>query len=138
MPSIPLQQKFQQSKKCVLAIDDDDLLLKLIESCFCRVKGWQVLTTNSGYQGLRIAATAQPSVILLDVIMQEMDGITLFQHLQSDIVTQTIPIVLLTADVDLINTYRYPTGGIIGAIAKPFEPHRLVEQVTQYLDLAKR
>lgn len=43
----------------------------------------------------------------------------------------------IDSDAELINTYRYPTNGIIGAIAKPFVPNQLVDQVTQYLDRAK-
>jgi CheY-like chemotaxis protein len=136
MSSTDLSKKFQQTEKCILAIDEDIVLLEMVKSCFHQVEGWQVLTTDCGHEGLSLAATANPSVILLDVMMQKMDGLILFQHLQSNAATQAIPVVLLTADIELINTYRYPTGGIVGAIAKPFEPHQLVNQVTQYLDCA--
>jgi len=66
--------------KQLLIIDDDRDILKLTQTCLEIMGGWQVLTADSGAQGVLKAQANQPDVILLDVMMPEIDGLaTLYQ-----------------------------------------------------------
>jgi CheY-like chemotaxis protein len=119
------------SSKRVLVIDDEESVQLVVQSCLEDLGGWQVSTASSGQEGLGKAVREQPDAIVLDVMMPGMDGITFLERLKSDPQIEAIPVVLLTAKVEVIARSR--SYGAIGAIAKPFDPMRLVEQVAQFL-----
>ena len=122
------------SIKRVLVIDDEKNLCAVIEACLENLGGWQVLTALSGSEGLQKAQAQKPDAILLDVMMPDMDGLTLFQELQKDGVTQAIPVILLTAKVQSVDLAQFSQLGVAGVIAKPFDPLTLAEQVASLLN----
>jgi CheY-like chemotaxis protein len=93
------------------------------------VAGWKVETASSGEEGIMKAEIYQPDAILLDVMMPEMDGIATFEKLQANPVTKKIPVILLTAKIQASDRRRYNQMGMIGAIAKPFNPLELAAEV---------
>ena len=80
----------------VLAIDDDPRAIELIEAVL-QPEGYAVLTTTSGEEGVTLAASEQPAVVLLDLMMPEVDGFAVVSRLKSDPSTAEIPIVVLTS-----------------------------------------
>ncbi len=89
---------------------------------------------NSGKEGLKIIeAVIKPDAILLDVMMPEMDGITVFSHLQQNPNTQNIPVILLTAKVQTSDRTRFAQLGVAGVITKPFEPLKIANQIAELL-----
>ena len=119
--------------KRVLVIDDEERIQEVVQTCLEILSGWEVLTAGSGNEGLQKAQTQQPDAILLDVSMPEMDGLTILQKLQENPVTQSIPVVLLTAKVQPADRERFAQLGIAGVITKPFDPVQLASQVAQAL-----
>ncbi|WP_434686430.1 response regulator [Pseudanabaena minima] len=119
--------------KSILLIDDEPNLAQVIAVCLESFKGWKVQIANSGKAGLSIVESLKPDVILLDVMMPEMDGITVFQHLQQNLNTQKIPVILLTAKVQASDRARFAQLNIAGTIAKPFEPLQIADQIAQLL-----
>ena len=119
--------------KSILLIDDEPNLAQVIAVCLESFKGWKVQIANSGKAGLSIVESLKPDVILLDVMMPEMDGITVFQHLQQNPATQNIPVILLTAKVQASDRARFAQLDIAGMIAKPFEPLQIADQIAQLL-----
>ncbi|MDX2216115.1 MAG: response regulator [Oculatellaceae cyanobacterium bins.114] len=119
--------------KRILVVDNEAYIREVAQICLETTAGWEVLTANSGKAGIAIAQADQPDAILLDVMMPDMDGLTTFQHLQDNAVTQTIPVILLTAKVQASDRQRYNELGVTGAIAKPFDPLRLAHQVATTL-----
>ncbi|MBE9126450.1 MULTISPECIES: response regulator [unclassified Coleofasciculus] len=122
------------SAKHLLVIDDETNLCSVIQACLETLGGWNVVTAETGKEGLLKAETYQPDAILLDIMMPDMDGITLFQTLQQNPVTQHIPVVLLTAKVLTDDLAQFNELGITGVIAKPFDPLRLIQQVRELLN----
>ena len=114
-------------------IDDEKNLCAVIEACLENLGGWQVLTALSGSEGLKKAQVQQPDAILLDVMMPDIDGLTLFQELQKDGATQAIPVILLTAKVQSVDLAQFSQLGVAGVIAKPFDPLTLAKQVASLL-----
>jgi CheY-like chemotaxis protein len=116
-------------EKKILVIDDEINLCTVIQACLENLGGWETLTALSGREGLAIAQTQKLDAILLDVMMPDMDGLTLFQELQNDSATQAIPVILLTAKVQSTDFAQFAKLGVAGVIAKPFDPLTLAEQV---------
>ena len=121
------------SAKRILVIDDEKNLCTLIQTCLEYLGGWEVLTALSGSEGLSEAQTQQPDAILLDVMMPDLDGLTLCKELQNNPTTQAIPVVLLTAKVLTVDLAQFDQLGIAGVIAKPFDPLTLARQVAEVL-----
>lgn len=119
--------------KSILLIDDEKHLSTVIQACLEKLGGWIVLKASSGSEGLRKANTEQPDAILLDIMMPDIDGVTLLHKLQESPATQYIPVILLTAKVQQNNYKQYSQLPIIGVIAKPFDPLTLAEQVAKAL-----
>lgn len=113
----------------VLVIDDEADIRAVIQGCLEDIAGWEVITANSGEQGLQIAAKEQPDGILMDVSMPGMGGLEALQKLQENPKTQTIPVALLTAKVLPEEQEQFGSLGIVGLIMKPFDPMILVDLV---------
>ncbi|HEY9725004.1 MAG TPA: response regulator [Chroococcales cyanobacterium] len=120
-------------EKRILVIDDEINLCTVIQACLENLGGWETLTALSGKEGLAIAQTQQLDAILLDVMMPDMDGLTLFEELQNDSATQAISVILLTAKVQSTDIAQFAKLGVAGVIAKPFDPLTLAEQVASML-----
>ncbi|HAX84686.1 MAG TPA: two-component system response regulator [Cyanobacteria bacterium UBA11370] len=121
------------SAKRILVIDDEPNLSALIQACLESFGGWVVFTAGSGREGLLKAQSEQPDAILLDMILPDMDGLTLVRALRNNPTTQAIPVILLTAKVLTGEQEQFDELGIRGAIAKPFDPLTLVAQLAKVL-----
>ncbi|BAY30731.1 response regulator receiver domain protein [Nostoc carneum NIES-2107] len=119
--------------KKVLIVDDDDHLRELVQACLEDLGGWKTLTAPSGKEALKIVQTATIDAILLDVSMPDMDGFVVFEKLQENTVSQSIPVILLTARVLPSDRDRFARMGIAGVISKPFEPITISQQVADIL-----
>lgn len=119
--------------KRILVIDDEINICTVIQACLENLGGWETLTALSGKEGLAIAQTQQFNAILLDVMMPDVDGLTLLRMLQNDSATQAIPVILLTAKVQSADMAQFAKLGVTGVIAKPFDPLTLAEQVGSIL-----
>jgi len=80
----------------VLAIDDDLIALELIAAVL-EPAGYTVVTARTGEEGVALARSELPEVILLDLVMPEVDGFTVVEQLKGSPATASIPIVVLTS-----------------------------------------
>jgi CheY-like chemotaxis protein len=120
--------------KSILLIDDEPNIAEVIAVCLESFKGWKVQIANSGKLGLSIVEALKPDAILLDVMMPIMDGMTVYQNLQKNPVTQNIPVIFLTAKVQVSDREKFAQLGVVGTIAKPFEPLKISDQIAQLLN----
>ena len=116
------------SGKRILIVDDTKDVIQVLAQ---RLKSWgyEVLTTTSGEEGLRLASEQQPHLILLDIMMPKMKGRDVCAQLKADPKTQKIPVIFLTA-LGLADHVK--AGMDLGAddyIVKPFEPEDLKERI---------
>jgi CheY-like chemotaxis protein len=118
----------------VLVVDDNDDIRELAQLCLETVDGWDVLTASSGAAAIESARENQPDAVLLDMMMPGMDGLTTFQHLQSDASTRDIPVLLFTAKLQPRDQQIWHGTAIRGTIAKPFDPMTLGTQVSKTLN----
>jgi len=119
--------------KRILVIDDEQVIQEVVQGCFEDVAGWEVLLASSGREGLEKIVAGQPDAIVLDEMMPGMDGIAFLKHLRANDDNPSIPVVLLTAKVDLADPKLLRELGVVDAIAKPFDAIALVERVAEVL-----
>lgn len=117
----------------VLVVDDDDSIREIAQLALELVGGWQVVTANGGMACLEMAAQHLPDAVLLDVMMPDMDGLTTFRRLQADEALQHIPVILVTAKVQVGSRQMWDGLPISGVIAKPFDPMTLAAEVSDLL-----
>ncbi len=117
----------------ILVVDDEELLRELVQACLEDLAGWKTMTAASGAECLQIAQMKQFDAILLDMSMPGMDGFEVYERLQSNPITQSIPVILLTAKVLPSDRDRFEKMGVTGVIAKPIEPTTLTEAIAEIL-----
>jgi CheY-like chemotaxis protein len=115
--------------RTILVVDDDDEIREIVGLALEVMGGWTVLSADRGAAGLRIARESRPDVVLLDVMMPEMDGPTMFSRMQVDPALRDIPVVLLTAKVQVGHVQVWDSLPVAGVIPKPFNPATLSEQI---------
>ena len=121
------------SDKKVLMIDDEVDIQTVARIGLTMMAGWQVMTANSGREGIEQAKHFLPDVILLDLMMPDMDGIATLKALKSDALTRSIPVIFLTAKSQAVTRKQFYELGAQGVIHKPFDPTTLASQVTGFL-----
>jgi CheY-like chemotaxis protein len=89
----------------ILIIDDDPQVCELVVDILARAD-FEVLSAPNGPEGIELARTAQPAVIILDMMMPEMDGLNTLKDLKRDPVLKDIPVVGITASTDLTYTEK--------------------------------
>jgi CheY-like chemotaxis protein len=119
--------------KRVLVIDDEELIQEVIQASLEDIGEWSVLLASSGSEGLTVAASQSPDVILLDVSMPVMNGIETLKKLRDNSTTQEIPVIFLTAKVQPTDKAIFSQLDVAGLIAKPFEVMTLAQQVAKIL-----
>ena len=113
--------------KRILVIDDEADIREVAQASLEIMAGFEVLLASSSGEGLTIATTQRPDAILLDVMLPDMDGITVFQKLQENPLTRHIPVVFLTAKTRPIDQQQFNQLGV-NFITKPFKPRQLARQ----------
>lgn len=119
--------------KRILVVDDEESLRELAATCLEDLGGWEVITAESGSEGLSKAEATHLDAILLDVSMPVMDGFAVYETLKVNAVLQRIPIVLLTAKVLPGDRTRFAQMEIAGVITKPFDPMQFCAQLATLL-----
>ncbi|WP_088888812.1 response regulator [Leptolyngbya ohadii] len=117
----------------ILIIDDDTFIRDVTQVTLSKVAGWSAITAGSGLEGLEQAKQNNLDAILLDVSMPGMDGFAVFEELQADPKTRSIPVILLTAKAIPADTTPLTQMGLAGVIVKPFDPLEVCHQISKLL-----
>lgn len=122
--------------KQILMIDDEHDIQTIARIGLSLMNGWQVLTANSGKEGIEQAKVHALDAILLDVMMPDMDGVATLKALKADALTSEIPVIFLTAKSRAVNRQQLYSLGAQGVIHKPFDPTTLASQIAGFLGWA--
>jgi CheY-like chemotaxis protein len=123
-----------QSSRKILVIDDSVLIREAAKIALGTIGGWQITTAACGEEGIERALSEHPDAILLDVVMEGMDGLAVAERLQGIPATSSLPIVLLTAHDRLDDSERFQRLQVAGVIAKPFDISGLSQEVATLLE----
>lgn len=102
--------------RTVLVVDDDPIIVKLL-SMTLTVNDYNVITASNGEEGLREALEKKPDIILLDIMMPVMDGITMLEELRKE---SDIPVIIISAFGSPEKVEKARGLGIECFLSKPF------------------
>lgn len=129
----PSKQAATAQQDVILVVDDSPEILSVFGSLL-KNAGYHVKVANCGQTALTLAARApQPSLILLDVMMPQMNGYDVLRQLQSSVLTRDIPVVFLTAQDAVEDEERAFDAGIADYIVKPIKPAVVLARVRSQL-----
>lgn len=120
-----------------ILIVDDTLENIQVLGTLLRNEGYQIHVAQNGLQGLKVAESVQPDLILLDVMMPELDGFATCQQLKTSENTRDIPVIFLTAkdfEEDIVKGFDV---GAVDYVTKPFKSMELLVRVENHLMLYK-
>jgi two-component system cell cycle response regulator DivK len=117
----------------ILVIDDDAEVLQLVDDLLTSARH-SVLTASNGADGLSIAQTIRPDLILLDYHMPGMDGLAVLERLKADETTRRTPVVALTSST-AEHANALSRVGAVAFIPKPFEPTEFLRLVDELLKM---
>lgn len=123
-------------KERVLIVEDDAAVRDMVMD-FLVKRDFEVITASTGEEGLLIATTEKPDVILVDILMPGIDGIELIQRLRMQPGTKLIPILVLTAVNSLETKVRVFQAGGDGMLIKPFDLQELQVRIERALRVSK-
>jgi two-component system cell cycle response regulator len=116
----------------LLAIDDSTLIHRLLKARLSSER-LDVHTATTGQQGLDVARTLLPEVILLDIEMPDKDGFAVIAELKSDPRTHDIPVIMVSGSCDTDDKIRGIEMGAIDFVTKPFDVGELKARVRSAL-----
>jgi two-component system phosphate regulon response regulator PhoB len=116
----------------VLVIEDEPDIRDLLAFHLER-EGYTVTKSSDGAEGLRLARSAPPDLILLDLMLPAMDGLEVCRRLRQDPATQGVPLVMLTARGDEVDRVLGLELGADDYVVKPFSPREVVARVRAVL-----
>jgi len=108
---------------------EDDAELRFILAAHLRACGFEVVDAPDGFKGIEAATTVQPDIIILDLGLPGMDGITVTRTLKANPRTSAIPIIILTARTATADVVRGLEAGAQEYLAKPFDVSELIARV---------
>jgi DNA-binding NtrC family response regulator len=120
----------------VLIVDDGPLNVDLLEQEL-GAAGYRTLSATSGEEALAAAAKSRPDLILLDVMMDGIDGYEVCKRLKASEATRAIPVVFLTALAETFEKVRAFGAGAVDYLTKPFETEELLARVGVHIALRR-
>ena len=117
--------------KVILVVDDEIDLLEMIQSIFERAGFFNILTASSGREALKIWKERQPDMIILDIMMPGIDGLSVLKEVRE---TSNIPVLLLTARGEAEDRVAGLEVGADDYLVKPFHPKELLLRVQVILN----
>lgn len=115
----------------VLIAEDNEKSMKLFRDVL-QVNGYETLEATTGEQAVELATRHDPALVLMDIRLEGMDGLTAIRQLREDERTATTPIVALTAQAMGGDRERFLDAGFNDYIAKPVNVRELVAMVRRY------
>jgi two-component system alkaline phosphatase synthesis response regulator PhoP len=116
----------------ILVIEDDPATSRLVEYSL-RHQGYEVVKASNGLEGIRMARSEAPDLVILDVMLPGLDGFEICHRLRSDAATARLPILMFSAKAQEIDK---TTGLKVGAdeyLTKPAAPADIVARVQKLL-----
>ena len=116
----------------ILVADDEPAIIRMVRRVV--QEKYHILEAENGREAVIIAREEKPDIILMDMMMPEMDGLTACAELKKDEATCSIPVIMLTGVGFDLNAKLADTLGADGYIVKPFKPKELLEAIASLLE----
>ncbi len=119
-------------RKRILVVDDDEATRTAIARLFSQ--DYEVLEAADGLQGLEAAISARPDLVIADVWMPVVDGVTMAHHMKGDPALHATPIIFLTGQTSPASVIAGIGAGARHYLMKPVDPDVLEQRVRRLLE----
>jgi len=117
----------------ILIVEDNDKNLKLVRDVL-QVKGYQTIEAGTAEEGIDLARTRKPDLVLMDIQLPGMNGIEALKVLRADASTERIPVIAVTASVMQQDRNLITEAGFDGYIGKPINLKEFIDAVRVMLE----
>ncbi|MDD5044465.1 MAG: response regulator [Candidatus Omnitrophica bacterium] len=124
--------------RTILLIDDEKDFCKLVKLNLEQISDFKIITAYNGKEGIDAARQNKPDLILLDIMMPVMDGLTALKILKEDFATMDIPVVMLTAKNDDLSRVKAIWSYSQDYIVKPIEATDLKNKIEAIIEKKKK
>jgi two-component system, cell cycle response regulator len=121
----------------ILSVDDSKTIRMIVKRTFNPYDA-VVLEACNGEEGLAAAAAEKPDLIILDITMPVMDGVTMLTKLKDSAELKSIPVIMLTAESGRENVAYIAKLGVRDYLVKPFQDAQLIEKVQRVISLQSK
>ncbi len=128
-----LPQRSAAAEATILYIEDNVANVHLVDRLLSDRPLVHLVTSLTGGLGIELAQQLVPALILLDVHLPDRHGFDVLQRLRANPRTASIPVIVLSADATEWQTSRFLEAGASGYLTKPFDLHRLLEVLDEFL-----
>ena len=116
----------------ILIIEDNEKNRRLVRDVL-QFKGYQTIETETGEEGVELARSRQPALVLMDIQLPGIDGITALRQLRDDPITRAIRVMAVTASVMTQDRQKILSAGFDGYQSKPINVKAFLEAVHELL-----
>lgn len=124
----------QKNNNTLLIVDDESTNIAVLNAILS--PQYQVKVALNGPDAIKIASLTQPNLILLDIIMEDMDGFSVCKALKSESQTQNIPIIFVTGLTDQQTERKALEYGAVDIFNKPYSAPLLLKRLENHFLLA--
>jgi CheY-like chemotaxis protein len=116
----------------ILVVDDDEIICNLLKTILAQ-EGYEPMLANSGVEALSLLRKQRPSLILMDMMMPEMDGLETTCRIKAAVQFSGIPIIMVTGNSERSFITRCLKAGAVDFVVKPFNREVLLEKISKLL-----
>ena len=117
----------------ILIVEDNEKNLKLVRDVL-QFKGYQTVEASNGEDGVRLAKERHPALVLMDIQLPGMNGITALGQLRADASTRAIPVIAVTASAMTHDRQKIMAAGFDGFQGKPISVRELLETIRRIFE----
>ncbi len=128
----PFPKKRPHMKKKILIVEDNQELIKVLR-LLLKKKSYEIYLALNGEQGVAMATTKRPDLIIMDIVLPEMDGLRATDLIRKNPMTRSIPILAVTGEVNGNGQEECLQSGCHDFIAKPFTFEYLLPHIEKLL-----
>ena len=125
------------ANELILIIEDNEKNRKLVRDVL-QAKGYKTIETDTAEEGLKLALEQSPTIILMDIQLPGMDGITALKRLKTEVKTKSIPVIAVTASAMTYNRLTMLAEGFDGYQTKPISLRNFLNEVQRVLEATRR
>jgi two-component system cell cycle response regulator DivK len=112
----------------ILIVEDNEKNMKLARDLL-QYHGFTTVEATNAEEGIALAKEKKPRLVLMDIQLPGMDGVSALAQLRTDAATSTIPVVAMTASVMKEDRERFEKAGFDGFITKPIDVRAFPQQI---------